>query len=457
MLSGVSIICFAASYAVTLALEITRPLFRSGIRGAVMIGFAGAGLFAHTVFLAYRAVESAGSPLAGKQDWYLVAAWVLVVTYLYLTYYHPKTAFGVFLLPLVLGLIGVAALVPDAQPFARPSASRLWGAIHGTSILLGTVSVLVAFAAGLMYLGQAYRLKHKLPPQPGLRLPSLEWLQRTNSRAILIALVMLGLGILAGGILNRINYDRHLTRLPWSDPFVLSTLVMFAWLLLSAGIGLFYKPARQGRKVAYLTLVSFVFLVIALGIGFSVVTQHREPGDDQGTGGQEQGVSSPSKNGESRDGWLGSSAASTQESRPVGSLRSTTATGGSVFQRVSSPLKKGCATASPEAVRRETPENTACEQTVADGEACCRLVQRVVRGLPCHPCAPWADLVLRLVLRPNVRRLGPAGLVVAGSPVGCGRETTWGLSQLLPGEHGAVPLRNAEVGLRPLSLSGGPA
>ena len=288
-MSGISIICFAASYAVTLALEITRPLFRSGIRGAVMIGFAGAGLFAHTVFLAYRAAESAGSPLSGQQDWYLVAAWVLVVTYLYLTYYHPKTAFGVFILPLVLGLIGVAALVPDAQPFARPSASQVWGVIHGTSILLGTVSVLVGFAAGLMYLGQAYRLKRKLPPQPGLRLPSLEWLQRANSRAILVALVMLGVGILAGGILNRINYDRHLTRLPWNDPFVLSTLVMFAWLLLSAGIGLFYKPARQGRKVAYFTLVSFVFLVIALGIGFSVVTQHRGPGEDQGTGGQGSG------------------------------------------------------------------------------------------------------------------------------------------------------------------------
>ena len=57
MLSGVSTICFAASYAVALALEISRLLFRSGVRGAVMLGFAAAGLVAHTAFLYYRAIQ----------------------------------------------------------------------------------------------------------------------------------------------------------------------------------------------------------------------------------------------------------------------------------------------------------------------------------------------------------------------------------------------------------------
>ena len=73
-------------------------------------------------------------------------------------------------------------------------------------------------------------------------------------------------------------------RLPWSDPFVLSTVCMFVWLVLSAAVGLFYRPAREGRKVAWLTLVSFIFLVIALSINFLVETQHsgatgpKEPG-----------------------------------------------------------------------------------------------------------------------------------------------------------------------------------
>ena len=42
-LSGVSTICFAGSYAVALLLELSRLVFRSGVRGALMIGFAAAG------------------------------------------------------------------------------------------------------------------------------------------------------------------------------------------------------------------------------------------------------------------------------------------------------------------------------------------------------------------------------------------------------------------------------
>ena len=74
-----------------------------------------------------------GSPLSSEMDWYLLAAWLLVAVYLYLAYYHPKTPFGLFLLPLALGLIGVGAALADREPFAREPASRVWGIIHGTS------------------------------------------------------------------------------------------------------------------------------------------------------------------------------------------------------------------------------------------------------------------------------------------------------------------------------------
>jgi hypothetical protein len=49
---------------------------------------------------------------------------------------------------------------------------------------------------------------------------------------------------------------------------------MFGWLLVTSGIGVVYRPAREGRKMAYLTLVSFVFLVIALSSVLWHGTQH---------------------------------------------------------------------------------------------------------------------------------------------------------------------------------------
>ncbi len=278
-MSGVSIICFAASYAVALALELTRLLFRSGVRGAIMLAFGVAGLFAHTLYLFYRVVESyqsagaLGGPFASQKEWYLIAAWLLAIIYLYLTCYHAKVPFGLFLLPLVLGLIGVGVFVADPRPMGREPASAVWGLVHGTSLLLATVAVLVAFVAGLMYLGQDWRLKTKAAISSGLRFPSLERLQQLNSRSLVIALIMLGVGILSGVALNFTRSPGQ-PPLPWNDPVVLVTISMFVWLLLTGVVGAAYRPARKGRRVIYFTLVSFVFLVIALWSVLSNMTQH---------------------------------------------------------------------------------------------------------------------------------------------------------------------------------------
>ncbi len=275
-MSGISITCFAASYTVVLLLELSRLLFRSGIRGAIMLGFAGAGLLAHTIYLAERAVSASGYPLSSEQDWYVVAAWILAALYLYLTAYHRDNAFGVFVLPLVLGLVAAGAWLADPAPFERRPALFIWGVVHGTSLMLATVAILVGFAAGLMYLAQDHRLKKKLPPLRGLRLPSLEWLRKANSRAIGVAMLLLGVGIMAGVILNMIYSRSDGTQLDWTDPVVLATLLMFCWITVSGGVSALYKPAREGRKVAYLTVLSFVFLICLLAIGFFFDTQHRK-------------------------------------------------------------------------------------------------------------------------------------------------------------------------------------
>jgi len=277
MLSGVSIFCFAASYSVTLVLEVSRLVFRSGVRGAVMLGFAGAGLLAHTAFLYYRAVETAGAPLSSEQDWCLLAAWLLVVVYLYLVCYHPKANLGLFLLPLALGLIAAGSLLADPEPFAREPASRIWGIIHGVSLLLGVVAMLLGFAAALMYLGQVRRLKHKLPLGRGLRLPSLEWLARANSRTMVAAMLLLGLGVASGTVLNTIGSRAVGATLPWHDPLVLATAGVFVWLVAAAAVGFWYRPAQTGRKVAYLTVVSFVLLLIVLAVLLLAPTQHGGP------------------------------------------------------------------------------------------------------------------------------------------------------------------------------------
>lgn len=275
MLSGISIFCFAASYAVALALETSRLFFRSGVRGALLLAFAGAGLLAHTLFLAYRAASTSVAPLSSEFDWYLVAAWGLTAVYVYLTISYPRTAVGLFVLPLVLGLIAVAQWFAKRVPFPSSQASQVWGMIHGMFLLLAVITVLGGFVAGVMHLVQSYRLKRKLPPIQGLQLPSLEWLERVNARATVISALLLISGFLSGVVLNLVNRRRQTSDfLPWNDPVIWSSGLLLVWLLAAATFSVCYRPARQGRKVAYLTVASFLFLVLAMVIWLSSPSEH---------------------------------------------------------------------------------------------------------------------------------------------------------------------------------------
>jgi hypothetical protein len=265
-MGGIQVFCFVASYTVALLLEVTRLWFKSGARGALMIGFAAAGFVAHTLFLIHEAMldPSVGAPLASWFDWYLSAAWALAVAYLYLTWSHPKTPVGLFLLPVILALIGVAYRFKDAPGFSRDAALTLWGWAHGITLLAGSVVVIGGFIAGATYLLHSELLKRKASPATGLRLPSLEWLEAVNTRALPLSAVLLGMGLLTGVILNLIKQRRQLDLVPWDDPVVWSTAILFGWVSAACVFSFVYRPARQGRKVAYLTVASLAFLLLVL-------------------------------------------------------------------------------------------------------------------------------------------------------------------------------------------------
>ncbi len=265
----ITITCFAASYAVCLALEASRLLFQARSRHVMLVGMTSAGLFAHATYLVaeLRGQMTAANvaPLSNWHDFCLLAALVLAGAYLGLTVRRPQNNLGLFVLPPVLGLIGLAVLFKSSASFSRGDALIVWRMIHGLTLMLGTVAVTLGFTTGLMYLLQSYRLKHKLLPPRGLRLPSLEWLQRFNAESLVVSTGMLAVGLISGVILNLLRRSTS-AGVSWTDPVVLSSGLLFTWLACMTVFESIYKPARQGRKVAYLTMASFLFLLLALGL-----------------------------------------------------------------------------------------------------------------------------------------------------------------------------------------------
>jgi ABC-type transport system involved in cytochrome c biogenesis permease subunit len=92
---------------------------------------------------------------------------------------------------------------------------------------------------------------------------SLERLEAMNRRAIGLAFPLLTAGMLAGVVLLIKGSDS----VTWSDPRVLSTLVL--WLAFAMLLYLRYGYHLRGRQVALMTILTFVVLLCCVAITHS--------------------------------------------------------------------------------------------------------------------------------------------------------------------------------------------
>jgi ABC-type uncharacterized transport system permease subunit len=154
-------------------------------------------------------------------------------------------------------LIGLAVLFP-LDPEEGTGATWL-SVLHSGLLALAAVGICVGFLASVMYLLQARQLREKVPPGQGVRLLSLERLEQMNRRAILLAFPLLTAGVLIGlaQILPRLG-QREL----WGDVRVLGASAL--WLVFAILIYLHYGYHLRGRRVAQMTIVAFVLLLVAL-------------------------------------------------------------------------------------------------------------------------------------------------------------------------------------------------
>lgn len=260
----VTVFCFAASYVLALALEIWHLVAPRPIQRFLALAFGGAGLLAHTIYVLAQPLQ-----LTVPFGSLLFLAWILAVFYFYGSIHHRRLAWGVFVLPLVLGLIGLAEAFPLAESpsddrgflatLLSPRGERFWGAFHGALLLLAGVGVCVGFVASVMYLVQVRRLRAKLPPGQGMRLWSLERIEEMNRRAVLWAFPLLTGGLLVGIALQ---FQNGVSMSDWSSPKIISTIGL--WLVFAILLYLRYGVHARGRQVAILTVIAFAVLIFAL-------------------------------------------------------------------------------------------------------------------------------------------------------------------------------------------------
>jgi hypothetical protein len=253
-----------------MVLEISRLFFRVAVRHALILAITAAGLFAHVVWFCLSARTTTTTPLVSWYGWCMLIALALVFVYLWLRIQYPDKSVGLFLLPMVIGVIGTALVfLSDQEPIVTKASLSFWSILHGMALLLGSIAATLGFIAGIMYLVQSFRLKRKIPPRQGLRLPSLEQLQRYNYWLLTLSTGLLATGLLAGIIRKACLSFAAETSAPWNPIVVISSVLLLLWLIITGLFEYFYKPARQGKKVAYLTVTSFILLGAVMVLVFS--------------------------------------------------------------------------------------------------------------------------------------------------------------------------------------------
>jgi ABC-type uncharacterized transport system permease subunit len=266
VIDRLSVLCFAGTYGLALLAELARFAVRSAVRWYVAAGLMALGWLVQTAFLANLALKNPLVLVTTAFESVMVLSWIVALIGLYLMVRSPKpVAVGIFVLPLVLGLVIAGWFAPRQSDWLEWGGTiAFWGTVHGVFLLGGAVFTCVAFFAGLMYLFQMRRLKAKRPSQFGLALPSLEQSERINRGAITIAFPLLTFGLLIGMVLSvaaRAEGDTLMTAhtLRWTDPKVLSALLM--WLVFAVLLHARFRPAMRGKSVMLLTIVAFAFLV----------------------------------------------------------------------------------------------------------------------------------------------------------------------------------------------------
>ncbi len=269
MIDRLSILCFAGTYGLALLAELARFVVRGAVRWYLAAVLMALGWLVQTAFLANLAMKSPMAPVTTAFGSMMVLSWIVALIGLYLMVRSPRPmAVGLFVLPLVLGLvIGAGWFAPRESDWLDWGGTvAFWGMVHGIFLLGGAVFTCVAFFAGLMYLAQMRRLKLKRPSRTGLALPSLEQSERINRGSITIAFPLLTFGLLIGMILSLASRGDasiaeagrvHILR--WTDPKVLSALMM--WLVFAVLLHARFRPAMRGRSMMVLTIVAFSFLV----------------------------------------------------------------------------------------------------------------------------------------------------------------------------------------------------
>ena len=212
-----------------------------------------------TIFFVLRGVSIRFLPVSNLFESLAFFVWAVMFTYLVVEYFFDMPSLSSFLLPFISTFAFLAALAARAPGAVDPKLASGWFYLHVVFAFIGYATFAVAFATAIMYLLQRRQLKLKKSFDSVFnRLPSLEILDQLNLKLINMGFPLFTLSIFTGIVWT---HRSKILGPDWpTDPKAIFTAI--TWLLYAALFHIRLFSVARGKRVAQLTIVAFVFVVI---------------------------------------------------------------------------------------------------------------------------------------------------------------------------------------------------
>ena len=235
------------------------------------------GVLAHTFVIGMQTMAVWHSPFANPSRAVSTFVWLVTLSYLYLELTTDERAMGVFILPIIVGLQLIPVISPGVEN-RDPVLDSPWFWVHVSSLLFAYATFGLAGVLGLTYMLQFKEIKKKHLGYFYTRLPSLQILDRMNSRATTTGWAFLTLGLIVGVVwtmeARRLTPDNsNLQAMSLDDPKIFFAVV--TWVVYSFAVAARKMMGWNGRRAAWLSTLGFVIVLLTfLPLSYFVETSH---------------------------------------------------------------------------------------------------------------------------------------------------------------------------------------
>ena len=223
----------------------------------------------HTAVLLVRYFEAGHTPLTSNHEAVSFFAWSMTWGFLSFRWRYKVKNFGVFVSPLIVLLMLIAALSSRQITELPPALRSAWLPVHAGIAIVANGFLALAFCGGVMYLLLEREIKNKRFGIFYNRLPSLEALDNLNHHCLAVGFPLLTLGIITGSIWAKQAWGTY-----WHwDPK--ETWSLITWFLYAALLHQRLTMGWRRRRAAIMTIVGFAAALFTLwGVSFLLEGVH---------------------------------------------------------------------------------------------------------------------------------------------------------------------------------------